>query len=144
MGLRGPVISTHLNKNYPAEIRISVTAVWTRFNRREKVRAEAMHHIYRDRKESPMYFWKLPLAVLSFIALSACGGMNQGTRTVLGATGGAAAGYAAADLLGADSDWKVIGALTGAAAGTLVARNPRTNRCAYSDGRGGYTKRRCN
>jgi hypothetical protein len=87
--------------------------------------------------------WILTLASAGVIALAGCGNMSKGERTIVGAAGGAAAGYAAADLLGADSDWKVIGALTGAAAGTLIARNPRNNRCAYSDGMGGYYKRRC-
>lgn len=86
---------------------------------------------------------KTSIIGVCLLALTACGGMSPQARTVAGAAGGAAAGYAAADLLGADSDWKVIGALTGAAAGTLIARNPRNNRCAYSDGQGGYYKRRC-
>lgn len=86
--------------------------------------------------------FKISLASICVLALAACGG-GPGARTVVGATAGGAAGYAAADLLGADSDWKVIGALSGAAAGTLIARNPRNNRCAYSDGKGGYVKRRC-
>ena len=85
---------------------------------------------------------RMIIAGACMAALTACGS-NQVTRSVVGATGGAAAGYAAADLLGADSDWKVVGALTGAAAGTLVASNPRKNRCAYADGSGGYYKRRC-
>ncbi|MDF1670627.1 MAG: glucose-6-phosphate isomerase [Roseovarius sp.] len=87
---------------------------------------------------------KSGLAGICVLALAACGGMSPGARTAAGAAGGAAAGYAAADLLGADSDWKIISALAGAAGGTLVARNPRNNRCAYSDGKGGYVKRRCN
>lgn len=89
-----------------------------------------------------MSILKTSFVGVCLLALTACGG-GPGARTVVGATAGGAAGYAAADLLGADSDWKVIGALTGAAAGTLIARNPRNGRCAYSDGRGGYYKRRC-
>ncbi|QGX98227.1 glucose-6-phosphate isomerase [Roseovarius faecimaris] len=82
------------------------------------------------------------VAGVCLMALTACGG-GPAARTAVGAAGGAAAGYAAADLLGADSDWKIIGALSGAAAGTLIARNSRNGRCAYSDGKGGYYKRRC-
>ena len=86
---------------------------------------------------------KSTLAGLCVIALAGCGGMSPQARTVAGATGGAATGYAIAELADADGDWKAISALAGAAAGTLIARNPRKNRCAYANGRGGYKVRRC-
>ena len=34
----------------------------------------------------------------------------------------------------ADPEWIVIGALAGAAAGTLIARNASTKQCAYAKG----------
>lgn len=85
----------------------------------------------------------ITLVVSGSLVLSGCGGMSPATKTVVGATGGAAAGYLAADALGADSDWKLISGLAGAAAGTMVARHKRKNRCAYSNGNGSYYTKRC-
>ena len=85
----------------------------------------------------------ITLVVTGSLAVSGCGRMSTAERTVAGAAGGAAAGYIAAEALGADSDWKLITALAGAAAGTLVARNARKNRCAYARGDGTYYTRRC-
>ncbi|MFK7937779.1 MAG: glycine zipper 2TM domain-containing protein [Roseovarius sp.] len=83
------------------------------------------------------------LALAGMISLSGCDGMSEQGRIATGAIGGGALGYITADALGADSDWRLISALAGAAAGTLVARNPRRGRCAYARGDGGYYTRRC-
>ena len=78
-------------------------------------------------------------AVLSMVLLlPACEGMTPEARTVAGVAGGAAAGLIAADALKADKDWKLIGALAGAAAGTVVAQNLNNRDCAYARGDGTY------
>lgn len=43
-----------------------------------------------------------------------------------------------AEALAADRNWTVTGALSGAAVGTLVARNAATGACAYVTGDGTY------
>ena len=85
------------------------------------------------------------IALLSAAALtvSACDNMTTDQRTVAGVAGGAAAGLIAADVLKADDDWKLIAALGGAAAGTLVAQNAATKTCAYSRGDGTYYTAAC-
>ena len=57
--------------------------------------------------------------------------------------GGAAAGLIAADALKADDDWKLIAALGGAAAGTVVAQNSAAQSCAYARGDGTYYTAPC-
>ena len=87
------------------------------------------------------------IARLSFIfpaafALSAC--MQTGTTDpAAGAAVGGVLGAITATALGADTDWLIIGTLTGAVAGALVAENQRTGQCAYSDGRGGFYRAPC-
>ncbi len=76
-------------------------------------------------------------------ALPACENLTTDQRTVVGVTAGAAAGLITADALKADRDWRLISALVGAAAGTIVAQNAATNRCAYSRGDGTYYTARC-
>ena len=63
--------------------------------------------------------------------------------TVAGVAGGAAAGLIAADALEANKDWKLIAALGGAAAGTMVAQNANAKTCAYSRGDGTYYTAPC-
>ena len=79
------------------------------------------------------------------LALPACNpnAMTPETRTVAGVAGGAAAGLIAADVLEADDDWRLIAALGGAAAGTLVAQNTQSQRCAYARGDGTYDTAAC-
>lgn len=60
-----------------------------------------------------------------------------------GALIGAGAGALLATAFDANLGWTVVTAAAGAAAGVLIARNNRTNECAYSDGRGGYVTRPC-
>ena len=52
-------------------------------------------------------------------------------------------GAITAEALLDDDDWVVVGALGGAAAGVLVARDRDADRCAYSTGDGTYIVRRC-
>ncbi|MHA6261684.1 glycine zipper 2TM domain-containing protein [Arenibacterium sp. CAU 1754] len=84
----------------------------------------------------------LALTVSSF-GLAACENLTTEQRTVVGVAGGAAAGLIAADALDADRDWKIIAALAGAAAGTLVAQNTATQQCAYARGDGTYYQAPC-
>lgn len=76
---------------------------------------------------------------LSCLALLAgCDTLTPEQRTIVGITGGAAAGLITAEALEADDDWRLIAALVGAAAGTLVAANSATGNCAYARGDGTY------
>ncbi|MCB4457869.1 glycine zipper 2TM domain-containing protein [Leisingera sp. McT4-56] len=75
--------------------------------------------------------------------LPACENLTPEQRTVVGITAGAAAGLITADALKADDDWRLIAALAGAAAGTLVAQNNAAGRCAYAHGDGTYYTRPC-
>lgn len=72
------------------------------------------------------------------LAVPACENLTSDQRTVVGATGGAAAGLILAELMDADRNWRLIAALAGAAAGTIVAQNEATRECAYSRGDGTY------
>jgi hypothetical protein len=85
----------------------------------------------------------IALAGLSLLALGACEGMSPEARTVAGVAGGAAAGLIAAEALEADDNWRLIAALAGAAAGTMVAQNTQTGQCAYSRGDGTYYTAAC-
>lgn len=83
------------------------------------------------------------IAICGLALLPACENLTEDQRTVVGATGGAAAGLIAADLLKSDDDWRLIAALAGAAAGTVVAQNTATGRCAYARGDGTYYRAPC-
>lgn len=83
------------------------------------------------------------LATLSVLGLSACDTMTSDQRTVAGVAGGAAAGLITAEALGANSNWRLISALGGAAAGTVVAQNQQKKICAYSRGDGTYYEAPC-
>ncbi len=83
------------------------------------------------------------LAVTTVFFTQACENLTPEQRTVVGVTGGAAAGLITADILDADRDWRVIAALTGAAVGTLVAQNDATRECAYARGDGTYFTAPC-
>ncbi|MCM2561117.1 glycine zipper 2TM domain-containing protein [Lutimaribacter sp. EGI FJ00015] len=90
-----------------------------------------------------MKLFKSTLAILSVVALGACQNLTETQRTVVGATGGAAAGLIAADVLEADNDWRLIAGLAGAAAGTVVAQNQNRQSCAYARGDGTYYTAPC-
>ena len=87
--------------------------------------------------------WMLSTAAIATLGLSACDTLTPQQRTVAGVTGGAAAGLITAEALGADDDWRLISALAGAAAGTVVAQNQQNNRCAYARGDGTYYTAPC-
>ncbi|MEB8386226.1 glucose-6-phosphate isomerase [Rhodobacteraceae bacterium KMM 6894] len=83
------------------------------------------------------------VAALSVLGLSACDSMTSEQRTVAGVAGGAAAGLLTAEALGANSNWRLIAALGGAAAGTVVAQNQQRTVCAYARGDGTYYEAPC-
>lgn len=83
------------------------------------------------------------LAVAGVFATASCENLTPEQRTLVGITGGAAAGLITADALKADDDWRLIAALAGAAAGTVVAQNAATERCAYARGDGTYYTAAC-
>ncbi|SEF52194.1 glycine zipper 2TM domain-containing protein [Jhaorihella thermophila] len=85
----------------------------------------------------------LLIASLAVGSLAACDNLTSEQATVVGATGGAATGLILADALKANKDWKLIAALAGAAAGTVVAQNQRTGMCAYARGDGTYYEAPC-
>lgn len=78
------------------------------------------------------------LALTVVAMIPACDRLTADQRTIVGLTAGAAAGLITAEALDADDDWRLIAALVGAAAGTLVAQNSATGDCAYSRGDGTY------
>ncbi|WP_417524733.1 glycine zipper 2TM domain-containing protein [Marinovum sp.] len=89
---------------------------------------------------------KLPsiaAAAFAMTGLAACDSLTPDQRSVVGVTGGAAAGLIAASALEADDNWRLIAALAGAAAGTVVAQNTATGNCAYARGDGTYYKAPC-
>jgi len=87
--------------------------------------------------------WMFGLIGISVLLVSACDDMTTEQRTVAGVAGGAAAGLIAADALEADNDWRLIAALAGAAAGTMVAQNNQSKTCAYARGDGTYYEAPC-
>jgi len=87
--------------------------------------------------------WMSAVACTAVLALGACDNLTSEQRTVTGVAGGAAAGLLTAKALGADSDWQLISALGGAAAGTVVAQNQQRKICAYSRGDGTYYEAPC-
>lgn len=82
-------------------------------------------------------------AIAAGPAVAGCENLTPEQRTVVGITAGAAAGLITADALEADDDWRLIAGLAGAAAGTLVAQDSATNRCAYARGDGTYHTAPC-
>jgi hypothetical protein len=88
-------------------------------------------------------FISMTLAGTSLLFVQACENLTAEQRTIVGATGGAAAGLITADLLDADNDWRLIAALAGAATGVVVAQNDATQQCAYARGDGTYIVAAC-
>ena len=78
------------------------------------------------------------MAACSLFLLQACENLTPEQRTVVGITGGAAAGLITAEALDADDNWRLIAALAGAAAGTVVAQNSASSECAVARGDGTY------
>lgn len=84
------------------------------------------------------------LATTAALALAGCADMTQQQQNQVAAgLFGAGAGAVGAKILGADEGWVWAAAAAGAAAGALLASNPRTGECAYSDGQGGYYTAPC-
>ena len=90
-----------------------------------------------------MTYWKTGLLGISLLSLIGCANMSREGQVVAGATGGAAAGLIAAEAFDANSEWRLISALAGAAAGTAVAQNNARNTCAYARGNGTYYEAPC-
>ncbi|SEO44069.1 Glycine zipper 2TM domain-containing protein [Salinihabitans flavidus] len=88
-------------------------------------------------------FTKLIAAGVAASTLAACN-MTSDQATVVGVAGGAASGLILAEAFDANDNWRLISALGGAAAGTMVAHNTRTDQCAYARGDGTYITRPCN
>lgn len=83
------------------------------------------------------------LALAAMLTVTGCENLTPEQRTVVGVAGGAAAGLITADALEADDDWRLIAALVGAAAGTVVAQNSADDLCAYARGDGTYFTAPC-
>lgn len=90
-----------------------------------------------------MYKPFIILTLAAGLGLAGCQRLPDNQQRVVATGAGAVAGLALADLLGANSNWKVIGTLAGAAAGNMIAKNAEKNQCAYADGRGGYYTGAC-
>lgn len=80
---------------------------------------------------------------LGLMLMAGCENLTTEQRTLFGMTAGAATGLLTAEAFDADGNWRLIAALAGAAAGTLVAQNNATGRCAYSRGDGTYFEAAC-
>ena len=83
------------------------------------------------------------LALAALVLMAGCENLTTEQRTLVGITAGAATGLITAEALDADSNWRLIAALAGAAAGTLVAQNAASDRCAYARGDGTYFVAAC-
>lgn len=83
------------------------------------------------------------VSVAGLALVGACENLTREERTIVGLTAGAAVGLITAEALDADDNWRLIAALAGAAAGTLVAQNADTGRCAYARGDGTYYVAAC-
>lgn len=79
----------------------------------------------------------LTIAMFASPGLAGCINTND-NRELTGAAIGAGAGLVGAAVFDANRGWTVISTLAGAAAGTLVARDTRTDECAYANGDGTY------
>ena len=87
--------------------------------------------------------WIIGLTCAATLGLAACNDMTPEQQSALGAAAGAGAGILLADAFDANSNWKVVAALGGAAAGTLVARTAENGSCAYARGDGTYYSAPC-
>ncbi len=80
----------------------------------------------------------LGLLCIACLAMAGCDTMTREEQMVVGGLAGAAAGLVTANAFDANTNWKIIAVLAGAAAGTLVARNNASGECAYATGDGTY------
>lgn len=87
---------------------------------------------------------KVILGTVAAAAMGVTGCMNTlDQQTMGGALIGGGLGALTGAILSDDPDWIIVGALGGAAAGALVARNRQTGMCAYARGDGTYYRARC-
>lgn len=84
----------------------------------------------------------LAAALVAVTGLAGCQ-MSATERTLLGGAAGAVGGLAISNLLGANSNWTILGTVAGATAGALLAQNAATGRCAYARGDGTYYEAAC-
>jgi hypothetical protein len=106
--------------------------------------ADRIEKACEEERETEMTFKHITAtAAAALLSLQACTNLTPQQRTAVGLTSGAAAGLIAADELNADDDWRLIAALAGAAAGTVVAQNSATRLCAYARGDGTYYTAAC-
>ncbi|PKQ12179.1 MAG: glucose-6-phosphate isomerase [Alphaproteobacteria bacterium HGW-Alphaproteobacteria-1] len=77
------------------------------------------------------------IGALAGLTLAGCVD-TMDNRELTGAAIGAGVGLIGAAAFDVSTGWVVASTLAGAAAGTLIARNTRTNQCAYSNGDGTY------
>lgn len=81
---------------------------------------------------------------ISAVLLAGCEDLSDQQSQEIGAgLFGAGAATILATAFDANAGWTIVAAAAGAAAGVLIARNSRTNQCAYADGKGGHTTRSC-
>lgn len=85
----------------------------------------------------------LSIGLAALLAAAGCDEMTTEQKMVGGALAGAAIGIVTAQALDANDNWTILAALSGAAVGTLVARNEAEDQCAYANGDGTYTIRPC-
>jgi len=86
----------------------------------------------------------IALTCAASLGLAGCyNTLTPDQQLAVGALGGAAAGLLAADIVDANNNWTILAALAGAAAGTMVARNSQTGKCAYARGDGTYYEAPC-
>lgn len=90
-----------------------------------------------------MYKQLITLTFAAGLGLAGCQQLPADQQRAISTIAGAGAGLAAASLLDANSNWTIVAAVAGAAAGNLIAKHNETNECAYSDGRGGYYTAAC-
>lgn len=83
------------------------------------------------------------LVLTGTMVLGACSNSFLSEEETAGAVIGAGFGTITAAALGANTEWTILGALAGATAGTLVARNQAEEECAYARGDGTYYTAPC-
>ncbi len=83
----------------------------------------------------------LAAAVATSLVMSGC--QTREEATLAGGLVGGSIGAVTAAALGASSGWIVASSIAAGTVGALYARNRHTNECAYSNGDGTYTIRRC-
>ena len=90
-----------------------------------------------------MYKHLITLSFAASLGLVGCQQLPADQQRAISTGAGAVTGLALADLLGANTNWKIVATLAGAAAGNLIAKNNETQECAYSNGNGGYYTAPC-